>query len=154
MPDVDIVGAFATFVTALRSGGFAAPPDGAWSAEQVAAHVVRNNEHWTRTAREVAAGSSSAYDNEVAVDQGELSAYAASVGGLDALADEVERSAVELQSAYDALTDEQRETPVHTTIHHEGQTIVDEPRPLGRMLVGNATFHQQMHDEQLLGLRG
>jgi hypothetical protein len=154
MSDVDIVRGFATFVGALRAGGFGSPPEGSWSAEQVAAHVLRNNEHWARTADEVAAGSDAMYDNEVAVDPAELAAFAASVGDLPALADEVERSAAELQAAYDRLSPDQRDVLVHTRIHHEGVTIVDEPRPLGRMLVGNSTFHQQMHDEQLLALRG
>ena len=154
MSDADLTSPYAPFVTALREGGFVAPTDGTWTAEQVAAHVVRNNDFWTASARGVKEGGAPPYDNEVAVEAAELSAYVATVGGLDELAALVERSAADLQAAYDDLTPEQRATLVHTTIRHEGAAIVDEPREIGRMLVGNATFHQQMHLDQLLALKG
>lgn len=145
---------YATFAAALRAGGFSAPADpGSWPAELVAAHVIKNNEYWTETARRVAAGERPTYDNEPAVDAAELAAYVQETGGLDHLAREVERSAADLAAAYEALTPEEGAQPVLVRIHHDGELIVDEPRPIAAMLRGNATFHQQMHLEQLLALR-
>ena len=147
--------AYETFAAALRAGGFTAPADpDSWSAEQVAAHVIMNNDSWTATAREVVAGGTPTYDNEPAVDQAELSQAVMRIGtSLDQLADEVERSARDLAAAHDALSAEQAERPVMVTIHHDGDVIVHEPRPIAQMLVGNATYHQQMHLDQLLALR-
>ena len=149
------LGPYDTFAAALRAGGFVAPaePD-SWSAELIAAHVIKNNDFWSDTARRVADGETPTYDNEPAVDAAELTAVVAEIGDLAELAAEVERSAADLASAHAALTDEQAERSVLVRIHHDGDLIVDEPRPIASMLVGNATFHQQMHLDQLLALRG
>lgn len=146
---------YETFAAALRAGGFVAPADpDSWSAELVAAHVILNNDFWTRTARLVAAGEQPTYDNEPAVDAAELSRAVVEIGALEELAAEVERSAADLAAAYAALSDQDAERTVLVRIHHDGDLVVDEPRPIAAMLLGNATAHQQMHLDQLLALRG
>jgi hypothetical protein len=42
------------------------------------------------------------------------------------------------------------EIPVR--IWSDDEIVVDEPRPIGRMIVGNATYHLQMHYEQMVAL--
>lgn len=151
---LDIVRAHEPFVAALVEGGFARTTDDGWTAEMVAAHVARNNECFTSAARAALTGSAPAYDNEVAVDAAELRAHVERVGDLSALAGWVRRSAEELGALYAALTEQQRSAALPVRIRHDGAVIVDEPRPLGVMIEGNATYHLQMHLGQLLALRG
>lgn len=150
---LDLAG-YQTFAAALRAGGFTAPADpDSWSAELIAAHVIMNNEFWTDAARRVADGEQPVYDNEPAVDAAELAQAVVRLGTLEELAGDVERSARELAASYAALSDDEAERPISVRIHHDGDVIVDEPRPIGSMLEGNAGFHQQMHLDQLLALR-
>ena len=39
-------------------------------------------------------------------------------------------------------------------IHHDGDLIDDEPRPIASMLEGNATYHQQLHPRPAAGAAG
>jgi hypothetical protein len=156
MPERELdLSLYDSFAAALRAGGFMAPADpDSWSAELVAAHVIMNNDFWTSTARDVVAGAQPTYDNEPAVDAAELTQAAARIGALEELAAEVMRSARDLASAYVALSDDEAARPVMVTIHHEGDVIVNEPRPIAAMLESNAAIHQRMHLNQLLALRG
>ena len=148
------VGGFHTFAAELRAGGFEPPAEqGSWPAEHVAAHVILNSDFFTATARRVMAGEQPTYDNEAAVEYDELAAYVSRIGGRDELAAEVERAAADLAASYVALSAEQSSSPVHVRIRHDGNLIVDEPRPIVEMIEGNASFHLQMHLEQLLALR-
>jgi hypothetical protein len=148
------VSGYYTFAATLRAGGFTAPADpDSWPAEFVAAHVIMNNDFWTSTARAVVAGEAPTYDNEPAVDAAELSQAVSRIGTLDELANEVLRSAEDLASGYAALSDDEADRPVMVRIHHDGDLIVDEPRPIASMLEGNASYHQRMHLDQLLALR-
>ncbi|MFL6138497.1 MAG: hypothetical protein ACJ74O_11925 [Frankiaceae bacterium] len=148
-----IEAAFAAFAAMLREGGFAVPAQG-WSAELVAAHVVLNNEEFTRVAEALARGEQPAYDNAPAVDERALHDLVARAGGLPGLADEVERSAARLIAARGALTDEQAARAVHLRIRHDGRIIRDAPGPIGEWIEGNASFHLRQHAEQLAALRG
>ncbi len=144
--------AYEPFVSAVRGGGFRAPgPDEGWSAAMIAAHVTLNNDHWTRAARRLLAEGSAAYDNETAVAAEILLDHVAAVGEGAGLVADLERSVRDLAVAYDELgaTGEQ-EIPVR--IVHEGRIVTDGPAPLADMIVGNATYHLQMHYEQLLAL--
>jgi uncharacterized protein len=151
MASESLAAAYAPFVASLRAGGFRDPADGGWSAELVAAHVVRNNDLIAATAELVAEGAEVSYDNAAAVDEVELAAYATSVGGLAELAAEVERSAARLEAARDALG-AKADTPVHVVIRDGGAVARDGPIPIGAFIDGNAALHLRMHHEQLKGL--
>ncbi len=151
MASESLTAAYAPFVATLRAGGFRDPADGAWPAELVAAHVVKNNDLIAATAELVAEGAEVSYDNAATVDEVELAAYATSVGGLSELAAEVERSAARLEAARDALG-AKADTPVHVVIHDSGTVVRDGPISIGAFIDGNATFHLLMHHEQLKGL--
>ncbi len=145
--------AYEPFVAAVRGGGFRSPgPDEGWSAAMIAAHVTLNNDHWTRAARRLLAEGSAAYDNETAVADEILLDHVAAVGDEDRLVAELERSVRDLAAAYDDLGPTGAlEIPVRVV--HEGRIVTDQPAPLADMIVGNATYHLQMHYEQLLALR-
>lgn len=155
MASESLTAAYAPFVASLRAGGFRDPDTGtdtgAWPAELVAAHVIKNNDLIAATAELVAEGAEVSYDNAPTVDEVELAAYATSVGGLPELAAEVERSAARLEAARDALG-AKADTPVHVVIHDSGTLVRDGPIPIGAFIDGNATFHLQMHHDQLRAL--
>jgi hypothetical protein len=147
-----IEGAFAPFAAMLREGRFARPDEG-WPAELVAAHVVLNNDEFTRVAEAVARGEQPEYDNATATDETALRAFAHEAGGLAGLADAVERSAARLAAARAALTDEQAAREIRLRIRHDGQLVRDAPGPIGDWIEGNASFHLRTHTEQLAALR-
>jgi uncharacterized protein YciI len=144
--------AYTPFVASLLAGGFTEPADGEWTAELVAAHVARNNDLIAETAERIAAGADVSYDNASTVDAAELAAYADAAGGLTGLADEVERSAARLAAARQALG-ERADVPVHVVIRDNGQIVQDGPMPIGSFVEGNASFHLDMHLDQLKSLQ-
>ncbi len=150
---VGLARAFGPIADSLRDDRFAEPAQG-WTAEQVAAHLVLNNECWTDVVTRVGQGEAPAYSNESAVDPDVLTEYAVRVGSLEALADRVVASAHELETAFVALTPEQRDQLVPVTVLHAGDIVVEGPHQLGTFVEINATRHVAMHLDQLLALRG
>jgi uncharacterized protein YciI len=143
--------AYAPFVASLRAGGFGPPPAGEWPAELIAAHIARNNDLIAEAAERVAAGEPVSYDNAVGVDETPLTEYAAAVGGLVGLAQEVERSAARLARASDGLG-ARADTLVNVVIRDGGKIVRDGPMPIGTFIEGNASFHLDAHTEQLRAL--
>jgi uncharacterized protein YciI len=148
MASDSLAAAYAPFVASLLAGGFAEPADDGWTAELVAAHVVKNNDLIATTAELVAEGAEVSYDNASTIDEVELAAYAVSVGGLAGLAGEIERSAGRLEAARDTLG-ELAGTPIHVIIRDGGDIVQDGPIPIGAFIEGNATFHLNLHHDQL-----
>jgi uncharacterized protein YciI len=140
--------AYAPFVASLRAGGFGPPPAGEWPAELIAAHIARNNDLIAEAAEKVSAGEAVSYDNFIGVDETPLTEYAAAVGGLPGLAQEVERSAARLARARGGLGD-RADTPVHVVIRDGGKIVRDGPIPIGAFIEGNASFHLDAHARQL-----
>jgi uncharacterized protein YciI len=151
MASESLTAAYAPFVASLRAGGFRDPDDDGWPAELVAAHVAKNNDLIAATAELVAEGAEVSYDNAPTVDEVALAAYATSVGGVQGLAAEIERSAARLAAARDALG-AKADTPVHVVIRDSGAIVRDGPIPIGEFIDGNATFHLRLHHEQLKAL--
>src|ERR1700722_4564236 len=147
MTSDSLAAAYAPFIASLRAGGFSQPADG-WSAELIAAHVATNNDLIAHTAEQVAAGVSVSYDNAGSVDDANLAAYADRAGGLRGLAGEIERSAVRLAAAGQALGDKAG-TLVPVIIRDNGDVVQDGPIPIGAFVQGNASFHLDLHLRQL-----
>jgi hypothetical protein len=149
---VSISAAYAPFAATLLGARFAGPEPGEWSAEQIAAHVVLNNDLIAETAERVAAGQTAAYDNAPAVADEDLARYAAEVGGPAGLAREVERSAARLERAKAALGD-RADTEVPVVIRDGGRIVRDGPAPIGEFIDGNAGFHLAAYLDQLKALK-
>ena len=145
--------AYAPLRASLLSGGFADPESGAWSAELVAAHLVINNDAIAGAAEALVRGEEVAYDNALSVDEANLSRYAAAVGGLAGLADELQRSASRLDHAYRALG-HRAATSIQVRIRDGQEIAYDGPMPIGAFMEGNATRHLELHHDQLKALHG
>jgi hypothetical protein len=150
-PD-EIEKAYVPLVRALRDGDFERPEAG-WAAEQIAAHVAINNDFFSSAVRELLAAGHASYDNETAVDQDQLTAYASKFPVLGDLADDVARSATDLAVAYADLRSYDEDDEIPIVLHHDGRIVRDGPGSLGELIEGNATYHLAMHLDQLLALR-
>jgi hypothetical protein len=149
-----IEGPYEAFAETLRGGDFGIPVDpAAWPAELVAAHVIMNNDLLTEAARAVKSGGEPTYDSSPSHDGHLLRELLIRTGSLTELADEVERSASDLQAAYDMLDAQQRRVPVPSRIVHEGEVVMDGPRAIGDLVEVNAAAHLEDHLQQLLDLR-
>jgi hypothetical protein len=145
---------YTAFAETLRGGEFGIPVDpSAWPAELVAAHVIMNNDLLTEAARAIRTGREPTYDSTPTQDGQLLRELLIRTGSLRELADEVERSASDLQAAYDMLDEQQRRAPVPTRILHQGEVVVDGPRSIGDLVEINAAAHLEDHLQQLLDLR-
>ncbi len=143
---------YGDFVEEATSGRFDRPSDGGWSAEQIVAHVARNNEELIAVTEAVLAGDEASYDNREMVDTKRLDAYAAAYGGLRGLADRVAQTVFVLRDLTNQLGT-RGETPVPSRVQDGDEVPVDGPVPWVTMLEINATRHTAMHLEQLRALR-
>jgi hypothetical protein len=152
MDDDTIESAYAPFVAVLREGGFSEPAEG-WPAELVAAHVACNNDYIAEMAERIAAGEEPHYDNALAVDDALLRAYSDEVGGIPGLANAIETSARRLAAARASLDETTASYMLPAIIRDGGDIVNDGPIPIGRFIEGNASFHLDLHLEQLKALR-
>jgi hypothetical protein len=147
-----IESAYEPFVAALRDGHFVAPTEG-WSAAEVAAHVALNNDLIATVAESIVAGDQPSYDNSAATDIEQLRAYAARFGGLASLATAVEQSARRLAAAAQALDEISWTRELRVRIVDNGDVVRDGPLAIGEFIKGNASFHLNIHLEQLISLQ-
>ena len=155
MDTTTLEGAYRDLLTAARDGGFRAPADqGAWTAEQVLAHVVATDRLLIGVTAELLAGGSPTYDNAVATRTPYLDALGRAAGGWDALVATVRATGLELVYLARELHDSAAATPVPTRIV-DGDTVrVEAPMPWSGVLNTHAEVHLPEHRAQLDGLRG
>jgi hypothetical protein len=143
---------YGDFVEEATAGRFDRPTDGGWTAEQIVAHVARNNEELIAVTEAVLAGEETSYDNRDMVDTAKLDRYVASYGGLRGLADRLAETVAVLRDLTGRLGT-RGDTPVPSRIQDGDEVPVDGPVPWSTMLEINATRHTDMHLEQLRALR-
>jgi hypothetical protein len=61
-------------------------------------------------------------------------------------------SAARLARSYESLSDVHRAREIPVVIWDNGSIAREGPMPIGDLIVGNATFHLDMHHEQLRAL--
>ncbi|SDY68163.1 hypothetical protein SAMN05444365_103103 [Micromonospora pattaloongensis] len=144
--------AYDALLAEIEAGGFAPPPPGQWRAEQVAAHVVANDELLLRTTEAVLAGSPWVYYNHNELHNPQLDAIIAECGGLPGLADRLRESSERVSGVIGRLG-VHGETLVHTLIRDGFALRVDEPLPWGRVLDLHGRLHLPTHTDQLRALR-
>jgi len=151
MDGAEIQGAYQVFVGTLRAGGFGQPATG-WDAALIAAHVAANNDAIASVAEEIAAARQPSYDNAELIDDERLREIAAAAGSLDGLAGLIETSAGRLARAWELLGPELGQIEVPVKIADGGQVVRDGPIRIRAFIEGNATFHLQLHLDQLRAL--
>lgn len=139
---------YRAFAVTFRAGGFVRPDDG-WDASLIAAHVAANNDLIASVAEDIAAGRRPSYDNAPVIDDDRLREIASAAGSLDAMAELVVTSAARLARAWELLGPELGTVEVPARIADGGQVVRDGPIPIRTFIEGNATFHLQLHLDQL-----
>ncbi len=139
----------------LAAGGFAAPTDGGWTAEQVVAHVALNDLALTAVAHAlVHREAAPEFANHACQVIEHLDAVVAECGDLDGLIAHGRRCAAQALAAARRLNDEQRATAVACTFEHDGEVVGEGPMPWGQVAIEiQAARHLPAHVEQLADLR-
>ncbi len=152
----DLAAAYDAFFTEASRGGFGDPPEGEWDAAQVVAHVALNDLAMTAVAHALVDGRSDPrFENVVCQDRGVLAAEVTRAGDLAALVATARRAADIAMAAVSRLDADQLATPVHCTLHHDGQVVLDQPMPWRQVAVEiQAARHLPAHTGQLSDLRG
>ncbi len=144
--------AYADFIDELAAGGFRAPADGGWTAEQITANVVHNHEELIAVTEAVLVGEKVAYDDRERTDLAELDRYVAAYGGLRGLADRLAETIIVLRELAGQLA-ERGNTLVPVRIVEDGDVLVDQPLPWGTLLELDEEVYVPRRLEQLRALR-
>ena len=145
--------AYADFIDEVSAGGFDAPVDGGWTAEQIAANVVHSHEDLIAVTEAVLAGEKVTYDDRERTDVAELDRCVAAYGGLRGLADRLAETVTVLRDLTGRLA-ERADTLVPVRIIEDGEVLVDQPLPWGKLLELDAEVYVPRRLEQLRALRG
>ncbi|MEU6205108.1 hypothetical protein ABZ814_16175 [Micromonospora musae] len=146
-------GAYEEVLAEIDAGGFAPPPAGQLSAEQIVAHLAANDELMVAATEAVLAGAPFAYYDLETIHRPQVDALVAEHGGLDGLAALLRATSGRLC----ALTDRlglAAETPVEIHLREGFDLRVDDTLPWGRTLDLHTTVHLPKHLAQLRMLRG
>jgi hypothetical protein len=148
MDTASLESVYGRILDAAEHGDFAGL-DGDWGADMVLAHLAVNDGLLIAAVRSVLAGEPAPYDNAEATNDELLRAQ----GPRPALIDRLQTSSRQLVDVASQLMDglDAVEIPVH--IADGGQTAVDGPMAIGRLLEIHATVHLPGHLSQLEGMR-
>ena len=128
----------------------AVSPQSGWSAGQVVAHLILNNGLFIEAARAALRGEKPSYDNKHSVEDEAIASLAAAAGSTEQLAEWLRQSASGYAGFLSGLSHELLDLQLVTTIHHDGALMVDHAeRRLGDLMLGQLTFHSQMHLDQV-----
>jgi hypothetical protein len=144
--------AYAEFVAEVSAGGFHAPVDGGWTAEQIAANVVRTHEELIAVTEAVLVGDKIAYDDRERTDLAELDRCVAVYGGLRGLADRLAETVTVLRDLAGQLA-ERGNMLVPVRIVENGEVLVDQPLPWGKLLELDEEVYVPRRLDQLRALR-
>ena len=111
--------------------------------------MATNNDLIAAVAEDIAAGGRPSYDNAEVIDDERLRQIASAAGGLEGISELIVTSADRLARAWELLGAELGQTEVPAKIADGGQVVRDGPVPIRTFIEGNATFHLQLHLEQL-----
>lgn len=142
---------YADFITEVLAGGFAPPPPGRLSAEEIAAHVARNHEELIHITEAILSGDEAGYDNGPTLDPRELGRYVLAYRGLRGLADRLAVTVVTLRELVRRM-DEHGSVAIPVRIH-EGDLAVDGPMPWDEVLKLDEASHVRHHLDELRALR-
>ncbi len=154
-PDLGILAAaYDTFLAEAEEGGFAVPTDGGWSAEETIAHVALNDSAIVSVSHNLIHGREARFDNIECQDPEALSAWIEAAESRGGVVEEARRTSARVLGVLGRLNESQRSTEVHCRLLHNGEVMVDEPRPWGAIAIDvQAGRHLPAHVEQLKNLR-
>ncbi|WP_338692808.1 hypothetical protein V2W30_01020 [Streptomyces sp. Q6] len=130
-----------------------APPDGAWDADQILAHVALIDAATISAVCAAATGATTTYDNRTAQDTWTLDRVITLAGGNVGLRNRIRVQADALCAlAGPMLSETERNTLVPTLLLSNGKVLVDQPVRLADLIAGLADAELPGHTRQLLAL--
>ena len=143
------------FFAEAQRGGFGPPPPGEWDALSVVAHVALSDQTLAAVSRALVHGLDPTMDNTWCQEPEVLAAtIARHDGDLDRLLGWARDQARIARLSAARLDPGQRATLVPCRLLHDGQVVVDEPRPWGALaIIGQTVLHLPAHTGQLRDLR-
>lgn len=150
-----LVAAYDAFFAEAERGGFGEPPAGQWDAARVVAHVALNDLAMTAVAHAlVHRHADLAFGNTTCQDPEVLAAWLAATGDLPALVARGRELAEVATAATARLDPDQLATLVPSRLLHDGEVVLDESVPWGRLAIDTqAGRHLPAHTGQLRDLR-
>jgi hypothetical protein len=129
------------------------PPPGEWNADQILAHVAIVTATTIATASCVASGTSTSYDNRIALDTWTIGRLIARAGGNAGLRARIRRQGDSLCAlGGPALSEAELDTLVPTLLLSNGTVLVDQLVPLRELITGLADVELPTHTRQILSL--
>jgi len=150
-----VAGAYEAFFAEAERGGFGPPPAGEWDAARVLAHVALNDLAMTAMAHALVHGRTDlTFGNVTCQDPQVLADWVAQTGDLAALVARGRELAQTAMTATARLDPDQLATQVPCRLFHDGEVVLDDPMPWGRLaLDAHAERHLPAHTGQLRDLR-
>jgi hypothetical protein len=158
-PLTELAEVYERFFAEAERGGFGPPPDGdgpvdAWNAEQVVAHVALNDLAMITVAHAIVHRGEPAFENQTAQDPVNLARVIDRCGDMAGLIAFGRWCAANAVAAVGRLNTEQQMAPVECRLTHDGNIMLDEPRPWAPLAVAvQAGMHLPAHIAQLQDLR-
>ena len=145
--------AYAAFFAEASLGGFAAPPHGEWTAEQIVVHVAINDDGLGAVCRGLIEGAAVTYENAAATDAAVLAPLVAGRSLADLIEIGRDRSA-QVVTLLERLDEQQLATEVPCLLRDNGTVVFDRPVPWNMLLLEiQPGRHLAGHTEQLRSLR-
>jgi hypothetical protein len=129
------------------------PPAGEWNADQILAHVAIITAATIAAVSSVASGTSTTYDNRIALDTWTIDRVIARAGGSAGLRDRILRQGDSLCAlGGPALSKAELDTLVPTLLLSKDTVLVDQLVPLRDLITGLSDVELPAHTKQLLSL--
>ena len=150
-----VAAAYDAFFAEAERGGFGPPPVGEWDAARVLAHVALNDLAMTAVAHGLVHGRTDlTFGNLTCQDPVVLADWVAATGDLAALVARGRELAQVAIAATARLDPDQLAREVPCRLVHDGELVLDEAMPWGRLAVdAQAGRHLPAHTGQLRDLR-
>lgn len=146
--------AYEQFFDEAQAGEFGTPPAGEWNADQVLAHVALSDLAVIAVSQALINDKPTHFENQTCQTPDHLAAWITRCRNRIGLIAAGRETAAQLMSIVGRLSPDQLATEVPCHLTHDGQVVVDAPRPWGAMAVeGQARIHLPAHIEQLQKLR-
>ncbi len=146
--------AYEAFFGEAGQGDFGPPPPGHWTADEVIAHVALNDAAMISVGQGLVHGTDLRFENLVCHDPSALTRWIKSCANRYELIERGRRVAQESVGAIRRLSPEHLATEVDCRLVHEGDVVLDAPRPWEAIAItAQAGMHLPAHTEQLTNLR-
>lgn len=153
-PDLaDLATAYEEFFAEAESDVFELPAKGEWDAGHVLAHVALNDAAMLAVCQSIVHGRSARFENLTSQEPEVLLRWIDAAGSRDGLVERGRETARMLRSALSRLSSEQLSTHVHCRLAHDGEIVLNGPRPWRSIAIeSQAEMHLPAHKAQLRDL--